>query len=335
MKTAIVGCGNVSVNHFDALKDIADAEIVACVDIKPERAEKKALETGARAYTDFDEMLLKEKPDVVHIATPHWLHTPMAVKALESGANVFLEKPCSVTSEEADALAKAQDRSGKQVAVCFQNRYNENSIILKELVEGGKYGRIKSVRAFITWNRGAEYYSDDWHGKLQKECGGVLINQAIHTIDLIEYIAGGCKRLTAHTATDHLKDLIEVEDTAYILMELESGVNALIFATTAFSDNSPVFIEFNLDDAVFRIEGEMLYKIGKDGKTEILCKKNPETFSGKSYWGHGHKAIIRDFYDCLRTGRKFAIDAHEGGKALKTVAAAYKSAKENKITEAE
>ena len=163
----------------------------------------------------------------------------------------------------------------------------------------------------------------------------MLINQAIHTVDLIEYIAGACKCLTAHTATDHLKDILEVEDAAYILMELESGVIALLFATTAFSDNSPVFIEFNLDEAVLRIEGEMLYKIDKDGKTEILCEKNPETFSGKSYWGHGHKAIIRDFYDCLRTGRKFSIDAHEGGKALKTVAAAYKSAKENKVTEAE
>ena len=168
MKVAIVGCGNVSANHFDALKEISDAEIVACVDIKPERAEKKAAETGARAYTDYDKMLEAEKPDVVHIATPHWLHTPMAVKALENGANVFLEKPCSVTSEEADALAKAQDKSGRQVAVCFQNRYNENSIILKELVDSGRYGKIKSVRAFITWNRGADYYSDDCTANCRK-----------------------------------------------------------------------------------------------------------------------------------------------------------------------
>jgi predicted dehydrogenase len=329
MKVAVVGCGNVSVNHFAAIRDIPGAEAVAAVDIKKERAERYAHETGARAYTDFDEMLKTEKPDVVHIATPHWLHTPMAVKALDSGAHVFLEKPCSVTSEEADALAKAQERSGKQVAVCFQNRYNDSSITLKEIVDSGKYGKIKSVRGFVTWDRGREYYSDDWHGTLDKECGGVLINQAIHTLDLILFIAGPCKEVTAHVFNDHLKGIIEVEDTAYLRMKLESGICALLLATTAFSGNSPVMIEVSLENALFRLEGELLYKIAPDGKADILCARSDEQFSGKSYWGHGHKAIIRDFYNCIETGRKFSIDAYEGGKALKTVAAAYKSSRNN------
>ena len=333
MKVAVAGCGNVSVNHFAALRDIPGVRIVAAADIKKERAEKYANETGAKAYTDYDEMLAAEKPDVVHIATPHWLHTPMAVKALDSGAHVFLEKPCSVTSEEADALAKAQDRSGRQVAVCFQNRYNDSSLIMKELIDSGELGALKSVRAFVTWERGREYYSDDWHGTLDKECGGVLINQAIHTVDLIHFIAGPCRNVTAHVFNDHLKGIIEVEDTAYLRMELESGVCALLLATTAFSGNSPVMLEAKLEDAVLRLEGELLYKITDDGKVEILCSKSDEQFSGKSYWGHGHKAIIRDFYNCIETGRKFAIDAYEGGKALKTVAAAYKSS-QNNTTEA-
>ena len=329
MKVAVTGCGNVSVNHFDALAEIPGAEIVAAVDIKRERAEKYAKITGAKAYTDYDEMLRTEKPDVVHIATPHWLHTPMAVKALDSGAHVFLEKPCSVTSEEADALAKAQSRSGKQVAVCFQNRYNDSSVKMKELIDGGTLGGIKSIRAFITWDRGADYYSDDWHGTLDKECGGVLINQAIHTVDLIGFVAGPCHSVTAHVFNDHLKNVIEVEDTGYMLMDLECGARALLLATTAFSENSPVMLEVNLEKALLRLEGELLYKISRDGQTEILCTISEEEFSGKNYWGHGHKAIIRDFYDCLATGRKFSIDAYEGAKALKTVVAAYKSSENN------
>ncbi len=333
MKVAVAGCGNVSVNHFDALSEIDGAQIVATVDIKKERAEKYAAKTGAKAYADFDEMLRAEKPDVVHIATPHYLHTPMAIKALEAGANVFLEKPCSVTSEEADALKTAQEKSGKQLAVCFQNRYNDSSIMLREAAQSGEYGSIKSIRAFVTWSRGADYYSDDWHGTADKECGGVLINQAIHTVDLILFIGGPCKNVTAHVFNDHLKGVIEVEDTAYLMMELESGANALVLATTAFTENSPVMLEVTFEKAVFRLEGEMLYRILPDGSPEVLCEKSGEEFSGRSYWGHGHKAIIRDFYDCLKTGRRFSIDAAEGAMALKTVVGAYSSSKSNNKTE--
>lgn len=332
MKTAIVGCGNVSVNHFSALKDIEDAEIIATVDIKPERAQSKAALTGAKAYTDFDEMLEKEKPDIVHIATPHYLHTEMAIKALKSGAHVFLEKPCSVTLEQADALISAQAEVGRQVGVCFQNRYNESSVIMKELIDGGAMGRLKAIRAFVTWDRTADYYEDDWHGTLSKECGGVLINQAIHTVDLVQWLGSGCKSLTAHVFNDHLKGVIEVEDTATLLMELENGVTAILYATTAYADNSPVLIEATLEKGTLRLEGEKLYKTDSEGTTE-LCTTSGKEFAGKSYWGHGHQAIIKDFYHCIREDIPFGIDAKEGAKAAKIVAASYISSKINNSIE--
>ncbi|MBO4341615.1 MAG: Gfo/Idh/MocA family oxidoreductase [Clostridia bacterium] len=328
IKTAVVGCGNVSKNHFHALGLIDYIEITAVADIKPERADEKARETGAKAYCDFDELLEKEELDCIHIVTPHYLHTSMAVKALMKGINVFLEKPCSVTAEEADALIKAEKRYGRQVGICFQNRYNESSITAKEIIDSGRYGAVKGARAFVTWNRGADYYSDDWHGTADKECGGVFINQAIHTLDLLQWFCGGCENITAHTFNDHLKGVIEVEDTVSALMDMKCGAKAVFYATTASAVNSDVFIEIVMEKVTLRIEGEKLIKFEND-TAEILCDKSPEEFTGRSYWGHGHQAIIRDFYDCLKTGRQFSINAEEGAKAAKIVAAGYKSSKEN------
>lgn len=335
MKVAVVGCGNVSENHFDALSRIPDIQIVAAVDTVPEKADRKAAEYGARAYCDYEEMLASEHPDSVHIATPHYLHTAMALKALENGAHAFIEKPCSVSREEVRALRQAEQKYGRYVGVCFQNRYNNSSMMAKNLIDGGELGQVKAVRAFLTWDRGEDYYSDDWHGTADKECGGVLINQAIHTVDLVQYFGGGCRRLTAHISNDHLKGVIEVEDTAMVRMELNCGATGVLYATNAFSGNYDVMIEITLDKAVLRIEGEKLYMINPDGSYEMLCGKADMEFVGKTYWGHGHASIIGDFYDHLRNGRRFEIDSEEGGKAALIVAASYESAKINNTVEVE
>lgn len=324
MKVAVIGCGNISRLHFSALNEISDVEIVGAVDIKPERADAKAAEYGSKAYYDIDELFENERLDAVHICTPHYLHTSMAIKAMQNGANVLVEKPCSVSNEEIKLLRNAQAESGKQLAVCFQNRYNACVQHMKNIIESGEMGAVKAIRAFVTWSRGRDYYSDDWHGKADKECGGVLINQAIHTVDLVQYLGGECKKITAHISNDHLKDVIEVEDNASIIMELEGGVNAVLYATTAFAENSDVFVEVTLEKGKIRIEGEKFYSL-ENGV--FVCREcgGASEFIGQKYWGAGHSSLINDFYDCLRTGKKFSIDAFEGGKAAQIVAASYES----------
>ncbi len=327
MKVAVIGCGNISKMHFIALNENPDIQITAVADIKPERADSAAAEYGATAYYSFDELLAKEELDAVHICTPHFLHTPMAAKALANGINVLTEKPCSVTLEEVEALRKAQSLSGKQVGICFQNRYNSCVQYAKTVLDSGDMGKIKAIRAFVTWSRDGDYYSDDWHGTLDKECGGVLINQAIHTVDLVQYFGGKCKKLTAHVANDHLKGVIEVEDNASIRMELESGITAMLYATTAYAENSDVFIEILTEKGRLRLEGERLYAFDEKGEiAEIKCGSDI-IYHGESYWGSGHSALINDFYDCLKAGKRFEIDAFEGGHAAKIVAASYQSAK--------
>ncbi len=333
MKVAVIGCGNISKLHFIALSENPDIQIIAVADIKPERADMAAAKYGAKAYYSFDELLENEAPDAIHICTPHYLHTAMAAKALEKGINVLTEKPCSATLEEVDALRKAQAISGKQVGICFQNRYNACTQYVKGVIESGDMGKVKAIRAFVTWSRDKDYYADDWHGTLEKECGGVLINQAIHTVDLIQYFGGKCKKLTAHTSNDHLKGIIEVEDNASILMELESGVTAMLYATTAYAENSDVFVEILLEKGKLRLEAEKLFAIDEKGEMlQIKCGSDI-VFHGESYWGSGHSALINDFYSCLKDGKKFEIDAFEGGHAAKIVAASYKSSALNESVE--
>ncbi len=325
MKVAVIGCGGVSKMHFKALYENPDTQIVAVADIKPERADSAAAQFGARAYYDFDKLIENEKLDCVHICTPHYLHTPMAVRALKKGINVLLEKPCSVSLEEVDILRKAQAESGMQLAVCFQNRYNLCVCEAKKIIESGEMGKVKSARAFVTWHRDEKYYSDDWHGTLDKECGGVLINQSIHTMDLVQYLCGDCKKVTARVSNDSLKGIIEVEDTASALLELDGGANAVFYATLAYAENSEVFVEISLEKGKLRIEGEKLFMLDTSGSMTRLTENSNAVYHGRNYWGSGHSALINDFYHCLKTGRKFEIDAFEGGKAAEIVAACYSS----------
>lgn len=333
MKVAVIGCGNVSVMHFNALRDNPDTEIVAVADIKPERADKKAEEFGAKAYYDFDLLLENEELDCVHICTPHYLHTPMAIKALNKGINVLLEKPCSVSTEEIEELRKAEKSSGKQLGICFQNRYNTCVRDAKRIIESGEMGAVKSVRAFVTWMRDEKYYSDDWHGTLDKECGGVLINQSIHTMDLVQYLGGKCKKVTAHVSTDKFGGIIEVEDTANVLLELENGASVVFYATLAFAENSEVFIEISLENGKLRLEGEKLYKIDKDGNFTEVTGKTDAVYHGQRYWGSGHSVLINDYYYCLKSGDKFEINAVEGSRAAMIVAACYESSRSGKPIE--
>ncbi len=333
MKVAVIGCGGISSMHLRALSDNPDTDIVAVADIKRERADKAAAEYGAKAYYDFDELINNEELDAVHICTPHYLHTDMAIKALKKGINVLTEKPCSVSADEVEALRKAQKDSGKQVGVCFQNRYNNCVQRAKEIFNSGILGKMLSARAFVTWSRGENYYSDDWHGTLDKECGGVLINQSIHTLDLIEYLCGKCRKVTAHVSNDHLKGIIEVEDNASVLMELDGGITAMMYATTAYAENSDVFIEISFENGRLRFEGDRLYTVDKNGNISEACERPEAVYHGQSYWGVGHSILINDYYDCLKSGRKFGIDAFEGGNAAKLVFACYESSEKGESVE--
>lgn len=325
MRVSVVGCGAVSRNHLRVLNSMKGIEISSVVDIKKDRADTAAKKYGCKAYYDFEAMLQEDKPDCIHICTPHYLHVPMAVTALKKGIHVLCEKPCAISQEGLSLLQDAQKKSSANFGVCFQNRYIASVKAVKDIIDKKIFGRVVSIRAFVHWNRGQDYYNDDWHGTIEREGGGVTVNQAIHTQDLMRYLAGSdTANVTAHTFNDHLKGIIEVEDTVHALFTYKNEVTGLFNATTAFTENLPAMIDVICKRATLRIEGDKAYVI-TSGRTKQLRLKNKAEILGKSYWGNGHSPLIKDFYDCIEKGRPFPIDAFEGGKAVEEFLAVYKS----------
>lgn len=327
MKVSVVGCGNISKCHFAALEKIENVEISSVVDIKQDRADEAAAKYNCKAYYDFMTMLDEDKPDCIHICTPHYLHVDMAVEALNRGINVLCEKPCAISEEGLKKLRLAQLMSPAQYGVCFQNRYNQSSIIAKNLIENETYGKVITARGIVDWCRGEDYYNDDWHGQKKYEGGGVIVNQSIHTLDLMTYLIGkNYRKVTGHVFNDHLRDVIDVEDTVTARFTFDGDVIALFNATTGFGTNSYIIVDIFCEKALVRIEGNDAYVIDQTtNKIERFDVDHGEKGAGEGYWGNGHVPLINDFYDCLMTDRKFPIDAVEGGKSVEQFLAVYKS----------
>ena len=317
MKTAILGCGAISYVHVEALIR-QGIDIVALCDIKKEKAQiiKEKHSLDCAIYTDYQQMLKVQEIEVVHICTPHYLHAQMAEYALAKNINVLLEKPASINEKEIDMLISAQANSKAQLGICFQNRYLEGNKDAKVFLQDKS---ICGITGTLFWCRDKDYYSlSGWRGTKEKEGGGVLINQAIHTLDLMIWLAGMPEYLTATVSNRHLQGIIEVEDTAECFWEIEKG-NAMLYATTAASKNYPINIKIDSDSHTVEITGESCEIDGNKYSDSNI------SMVGKQYWGIGHYKLIEDFYSCLKEGRKFPIGIEEGAKALKMIFAIYKS----------
>ena len=357
-RVGLAGCGSIAPLHVQGIKALDDAELVAFADPDPRArarlvAYSHELDSGRvtenlRCYEDLAKLIQNEKPDVVHICTPHHTHVPLAILSLEQGCHVLMEKPPAITLNGLQALEKAVASSQKTVGVCFQNRFNPSSIKAKHLLTTGKIGPVRAARAFVTWKRDAAYYAQaSWRGRWATEGGGVMINQAIHTLDLMIWLAGRPVKVEGTLANRHLRGVIEVEDTAEMMMTLENGVAALFYATTAYGADAPVFLELDCGRNRLRLEGDNLFLLDETGSflppavlTDLLNQeparvpfmeeRNPLN-DGKACWGQGHQRLIRAFYDSLKPGQEaFPIDLESGSLALKALLALYESHRSKK-----
>lgn len=317
MNVCIVGYGSIGPVHAKSVCDIPGVKVYAVCDINQENAKKCEKEFGAKIFTDFDDMLKDKDIDAVHICTPHYLHLPMAEKALRAKKAVVLEKPAVMRAPELETLKAALKETGGKLCCIVQNRENPCVKKLKEIVHCKKDGDILSVSGSLYWKRTKEYYAQAaWRGKWATEGGGVVINQAVHLLDMMLFIGGGLKSISPSISNRGIPE-IEVEDTADAIMEFENGTRGIFHATNLNSLNSPYHLEVTFENCVYRYGDNMLIRISKDG-AEMIQRDFPAN-NWKSYWGMGHREAIGKFYAAL-SGKKCSYttleDVEETLKAM-------------------
>lgn len=327
---AVIGCGAISSVHLKAVSANPSAQLLAVVDIDAALAEKTAQQYGSSFYTDHHEMLKRDDIDVVHICTGHYLHAPMAVDALRAGKHVLTEKPMAENKAAAQTMLDAAEANPDvQLGVIFQNRYNPASIIMKKYAESEELGKLICMKGLVTWFRGAGYYATEWKGKWATEGGGVLINQAIHTLDLLSWLGGEVASVKGTISTDSLESVIEVEDTAHAHLVFENGTTAIFYATNAYRTNSPVEVEMIFEKGKLYLRGDILV-LEQNGTQTVLSEPVVNDLGEKSYWGVSHGAQIADFYDHIQAGKPFWLNGPEGYKAFRLVMDIYESSRTGK-----
>jgi UDP-N-acetyl-2-amino-2-deoxyglucuronate dehydrogenase len=319
---AVIGCGDVSVVHFDAIAALPGLELVAVCDVDPAVAAGAAERYGVPGFPDHTELLAAIRPDVVHITTPHDQHVPPALDALSAGVNVVLEKPVAHTRREAERLLVAADQpDAPKIGVCFQNRYNATSQAMAGLLATGELGAVLGATATVCWHRTPAYYAaKPWRGQVDRSGGGVLINQAIHSIDLVQWLLGEVRDVRGRASRIAI-DGVDVEDTAHFVLDHDGGARSVFFATNANATDSPVTLEVVTEGAELFLRRDLTVRHA-DGRVEVVDERRAAT-SGRSYWGASHQALIADFYARLAEPEPFWISPREAVKSLDILSRVY------------
>lgn len=332
LKVAIIGCGNIFPMHAQSIKTVENAKLVAVCDIKEDRVKLKAEQYNCSYYTDYKEMFLMEDIDVVHICLPHFLHAEVAIYAAKLGKHIFTEKPMSINIEDAESMVKTAKDNKVTLGVIFQNRYNPGSQLIKRTLESGELGKILSGKLEVTWNRTDEYYShSDWKGTWDMEGGGVIIDQAIHTMDLMRWFVDSDIDYIDANISNRAHEIIQVEDSAEGVIKYKNGVLTAFHAINYYTYDSPVKIELHCEKGMVNMVGDRADIKFKDGR-ELIADNNPEDIfdygnGAKGYWGTSHTKQIKNYYASISAGLQPDITGDEAIKTQRMICSIYESGK--------
>ena len=331
LRVALVGCGRVSIMHFAAMESLKDkCTLVAVCDNKKDRADACAKKYGVKAYYNYEEMLDNVVLDAVHIVLPHYLHVPCAEYAINKGVNVLCEKPMSVDYESAERATNLAKQKGVLYGIISQCRYNNSAKLVKSTIESGELGKIISVRSTLTWSRDDDYYmSSDWKGTWDKEGGGVVIDQAIHSIDLVHWIVNSKVKTLTCSMANRGHSFVKVEDTAEGLITYENGVKYVFYCMNNYGCDEPIEIRMYCEKGKVVFGYDDAYIYFNDGKVlEAHQSEDVVDVGGKDYWGFQHEKQIKQFYNACLGIEELDISAEEALKTHKLICDIYKIGKE-------
>lgn len=331
MNFAIVGCGFIAKKHAKAIQKVNGANLVAVCDRIPETMNFYEKEYNAKPYTDLDEMITKEDIDVVCICTPSGLHAPLSVQVAEAKKHIVLEKPIAMTLEDTDKIIEACQKNNVKLSVVHPNRFRPVVQELRKILDQKLLGKISHANATVNWNRNQGYYDQaPWRGTKEHD-GGVLMNQAIHNLDLLLWFMGQPEQVFSMEAT-RLRD-IEAEDVSTGLIKFESGALGTVeTSTTVYPKNFEESITIFGEKGTVKIGGaNALYfeHIEIEGMTEEKLEKIKEKVALDPWGTPGHQRIIEDMVKSIKENKKPAVTGEDGRKALELVLSFYESAELN------
>ncbi|WP_203247613.1 Gfo/Idh/MocA family protein [Sporosarcina beigongshangi] len=322
LKIAVIGLGDISNIHIPVIQENPNVELVAVCDIDESL---KSTVPGVNFYSNYHTMLEHETLDCVHICLPHDLHYSATKACVEKGVHVFQEKPLARNAEEGMALVKLEEaHQNVKICVSFQNRFNETVEKLQEMVSSGEYGKVIGIKGLVTWFRPKAYYDDKpWRGTMVRAGGGVMINQAIHTLDLMQLIGGEIN--TIRGSIDNLFDYgYDVEDTATANIQFKNGATGLFFATVTNATNSSVEFQVILEKGKLTIKDSILTKENEQGKkVEII--EDTKLPGSKFYYGASHAKLINHFYTCIENNTDNYIHVKDAQASMEMIDAIRKS----------
>lgn len=331
IRFGILGCGNIGDVHIKAINDLEDGELVAICDVNPERVKKIADTYGIKAYTSYDDMLSDDEIDAVSICTPSGMHKSQAIKGLLSDKHVIVEKPMALTVADAEEICDTAKKSNKLFSVIFQMRYSEDIQYVKKIIDNGELGNLVLCNLSMKYWRDKSYFeASPWRGTFAMDGGGALMNQGIHGIDIMHYLLGVPRIISAKVKT--LVHKIEVEDTAVAAVEYPSGALGTIVAATSIIPGFGRRIEIHGTRGYAIISDLYIEKLYIDGK--FIIDKNVEVSAGSASdpTKMKHAAHLKQFKNFVAAinGKETLISTAEDGlAAVSTIQKIYELSSKN------
>lgn len=335
MNFAIVGCGFIAKKHAKAIQEVENAKLVAVSDKNPLAMETYVEEYGVSAYEDLEGMLQRDDIDVVSVCTPTGLHAPLAIKIANAKKHIILEKPIAMTLEDTDKIIAACKKNEVKLSIVHPNRFRPVVRELRKILDQNLLGKISHANAIVNWNRNQEYYDQaSWRGTKQFD-GGVLMNQAIHNLDLLLWFMGDPEQVFSMEATRFRK--IEAEDVSAGVIKFKSGALGVVEASsTAYGQNFEESITLFGEKGTVKIGGKnAIYfeHLEVEGIPEGEIRELIDKVKEDPFGVPGHQCIIEDMVKSIEEDGEPAVSGEEARKSLELVLSFYESAKSNQPIE--
>lgn len=340
---AVLGL-SIGMAHVEAARESANADLVAVCDIDEKRLAKVAvLDESVTLYRDFEELLRDERVDVISICLPSGMHADFAVRAMEAGKHVLVEKPLDVTYEKAMLIEEARLRTGKKVGVVFQNRYNFNMPPMREAILSGRLGKLVLGTFSTKWYRTQSYYdgTSGWRGTWEMDGGGSLMNQAIHTVDLMCWLMGDVESVTS--TMEIYNHNIETEDLTATLVKFKNGATGTFISTTCAYPGVATEIMVYGTEGCMESDADRLRTwkmktpledMDEDEEEEIMLARygngNRAAAQNEPDKLYGHRHVVEDMILAVRDDRDPEVLPAEAAKVVRLIQAIYESAKTGK-----